>query len=52
MLNAMSEDLPHVRNHVADAIIISTPSAPYGPANIRTRLELEQQLIDNDKGKG
>ncbi|KAG2737898.1 hypothetical protein P692DRAFT_20760463, partial [Suillus brevipes Sb2] len=52
MLNAMSEDLPHVRNHVADAIVISTPSAPYGPTNIRTRLELEQQLVDNDKGKG
>ncbi|KAG2755656.1 hypothetical protein P692DRAFT_20717009 [Suillus brevipes Sb2] len=52
MLNAMSEDLPHVRNHVADAIVISTPSAPYGPTNICTRLELEQQLVDNDKGKG
>jgi hypothetical protein len=52
MLNAMSEDLPHVRNHVTDTIVISTPSAPYGPTNIHTCLELEQQLIDNDKGKG
>jgi hypothetical protein len=51
MLNAMGDDLPHVRNHVANAIVISTPSAPYGPTNIRSRLELEQQLVDNDKGK-
>jgi hypothetical protein len=52
MLNAMSKDIPHMHNHVADAIAISTPSAPYGPTNIRSCLELEQQLVDNDKGKG
>ncbi|KAG2045536.1 hypothetical protein BDR06DRAFT_859988, partial [Suillus hirtellus] len=44
MLNAMGEDLPHMRNHIADAITISTPSAPYSPTNICLCLELEQQL--------
>ncbi|KAG1761657.1 hypothetical protein EDD22DRAFT_847624 [Suillus occidentalis] len=52
MLNAMGKDLLHIHNHVANAIIISTPSAPYGPSSIHSHLELKQQLIDNDKGKG
>ncbi|KAG1887698.1 hypothetical protein F4604DRAFT_1538117, partial [Suillus subluteus] len=44
MLNAMSEDLPHVRNHIANSLATSTSSAPYGPSNIRARLDVEQQL--------
>ncbi|KAG1851586.1 hypothetical protein DFJ58DRAFT_661551 [Suillus subalutaceus] len=42
MLNAMSKDLPHVRNHVADVITISTSSAPYSPSKICSHLKLEQ----------
>ncbi|KAG2111903.1 uncharacterized protein F5147DRAFT_572896, partial [Suillus discolor] len=44
MLNAMAEDLPHVRNHIADALATSMSSNPYGPSNIRSRLDVEQQL--------
>ncbi|KAG0693561.1 hypothetical protein DFH29DRAFT_772007, partial [Suillus ampliporus] len=44
MLNAMSDDLPHVRNHIADALATSTSSSAYGPSNIRSRLDVEQQL--------
>jgi len=51
LLNAMTDDFPHVRNHIADAITTSSPSAPYGPSNIRARLDVEQQLIDSDKSK-
>ncbi|KAG2157898.1 uncharacterized protein EDB93DRAFT_1100712 [Suillus bovinus] len=51
MLNAMAEDLPHVRNHIADAITTSTSAAPYGPSNIRSHLEVEQQIINIEKSK-
>ncbi|KAG0695425.1 hypothetical protein DFH29DRAFT_779048, partial [Suillus ampliporus] len=46
MLNAMTDDLPHVRNHIADALSTSATqtSSIYGPANIRARLDVEQQL--------
>ncbi|KAG0704589.1 hypothetical protein DFH29DRAFT_777690, partial [Suillus ampliporus] len=44
MLNAMAEDLPHVRNHIADALATSTSANPYGPSNICSRLDVEQQL--------
>ncbi|KAG2153112.1 uncharacterized protein EDB93DRAFT_1061984, partial [Suillus bovinus] len=44
MLNAMSEELLHVRNHIADSLATSTSSAPYGPSNIRAHLDVEQQL--------
>ncbi|KAG2147389.1 uncharacterized protein EDB93DRAFT_1048794, partial [Suillus bovinus] len=44
MLNAMSDKLPHVRNHIADALSTSTSAATYGPANIRSCLDMEQQL--------
>ncbi|KAG1839786.1 hypothetical protein F4604DRAFT_1599333, partial [Suillus subluteus] len=44
MLNAMAEDLPHVHNHIADALATSTSNNPYGPSNIRSRLDVEQQL--------
>lgn len=51
MLNAMSDDLPHVRNHIADALATSTTTSIYGPSNIRSRLDVEQQLIDTAKGQ-
>ncbi|KAG2155313.1 uncharacterized protein EDB93DRAFT_1080542, partial [Suillus bovinus] len=44
MLNAMAEDLPHIRNHIADAITTSTSAAPYGPSNIHSHLDVEQQI--------
>ncbi|KAG2057264.1 hypothetical protein BDR06DRAFT_1037536 [Suillus hirtellus] len=37
---------------IAQILLIQTPSAPYSPTNICSCLELEQQLVDNDKGKG
>ncbi|KAG1874864.1 hypothetical protein F4604DRAFT_1544459, partial [Suillus subluteus] len=48
MLNAMMDDLPHVRNHIANALSTSTSTSTntstYGPSNIRARLDIEQQL--------
>ncbi|KAG1758479.1 hypothetical protein EDD22DRAFT_783887, partial [Suillus occidentalis] len=44
MLNTMAEELPHVRNHITDALATSTSSNPYGPSNICSRLDVEQQL--------
>ena len=56
MLNAMTDDLPHVRNHIADVLSTSTSTSAntsaYGPSNIRTRLDVEQQLLDTEKSKG
>ncbi|KAG1723198.1 hypothetical protein EDD22DRAFT_853998 [Suillus occidentalis] len=52
MLNAMADDLPHVHNHIADALATSTSSNPYGPSNICSCLDIEQQLIDTEKSKG
>jgi hypothetical protein len=51
MLNAMAEDLPHVRNHIADALSASTSTTAYGPSNICSHLDIEQQLIDTEKSK-
>ncbi|KAG2740703.1 hypothetical protein P692DRAFT_20752727 [Suillus brevipes Sb2] len=51
MLNAMTDDLPHVRNHIADALATSTSTSPYGHTNIRSRLDVEQQLLDSEKLK-
>jgi len=51
MLNAMAEDLPHVRNHIADALSTSTSATAYGPSNIHSCLDIEQQLIDTEKSK-
>ncbi|KAG2361283.1 hypothetical protein BDR07DRAFT_1377336 [Suillus spraguei] len=51
MLNAMAEDLPHVHNHIADALATSTSTTPYGPSNIHSRLDIEQQLIDTKRSK-
>jgi hypothetical protein len=52
MLNAMSDDLPHVRNHITDALSASSSTNVYGPSNIRARLDVKQQLIDTEKLKG
>ncbi|KAG1722974.1 hypothetical protein EDD22DRAFT_854052 [Suillus occidentalis] len=52
MLNAMAEDLPHVRNHITDALATSTSANPYGPFNIRSWLDIEQQLLNTKKSKG
>jgi hypothetical protein len=51
MLNAMADDLPHVWNHIADALTTSTASNPYGPTHIRSHLNVEQQLLDTAKSK-
>lgn len=50
-LNTLTDDFPHVRNHITNTITTSTPSASYGPNNIRARLDVEQQLIDSEKSK-
>ncbi|KAG2335252.1 hypothetical protein BDR05DRAFT_993555, partial [Suillus weaverae] len=49
MLNAMMDELTHVCNHIADALSSSTSLSSYGPTNIRSRLDMEQQLLDVDK---
>ncbi|KAG2068607.1 hypothetical protein BDR04DRAFT_1119691 [Suillus decipiens] len=49
MLNAMTYKLPHVQNHIADALSTSTSTTTYGPANICSHLDMEQQLLDADK---
>jgi hypothetical protein len=51
MLNAMAEDLPHVCNHIADALATSTSATSYGPSNIRSYLDVKQQLIDTETSK-
>jgi hypothetical protein len=51
MLNAMAEDLPHVQNHIADALATSTSATTYGPSNICSRLDVKQQLIDTETSK-
>jgi hypothetical protein len=52
MLNAMAEDLPHVRNHIADALATSTSTTTYGPMNVCSHLDVEQQIIDTEQSKG
>ncbi|KAG1813582.1 uncharacterized protein BJ212DRAFT_1300976 [Suillus subaureus] len=51
MLNAMAEDLPHIQNHITDALTTSTITNPYGPSHIHSRLDVEQQLLDTAKSK-
>jgi hypothetical protein len=52
MLNTMAEDLPHVRNHIADALATSTSTTTYSPMNIHSHLDVEQQFIDIEQSKG
>jgi hypothetical protein len=49
MLNAMNDELTHVHNHIANVLSTSTSTSSYGPTNICSRLDMEQQLIDADK---
>ncbi|KAG2357524.1 hypothetical protein BDR07DRAFT_1490619 [Suillus spraguei] len=51
MLNTMSDELPHICNHVADTITISASTKAYGPSHIRSHLDVEQQLIDTESAK-
>ncbi|KAG1877576.1 hypothetical protein DFJ58DRAFT_619083, partial [Suillus subalutaceus] len=44
MLNALSGDLSHVRDQVASSLAGSTLLHPFTPNDIRTRLDMEQQL--------
>ncbi|KAF8432337.1 hypothetical protein L210DRAFT_819171, partial [Boletus edulis BED1] len=46
MLNGLSDELPGVRDHIADCITRSSPRDPYTPALARLRLDTEQQLLD------
>ncbi|KAG1827026.1 uncharacterized protein BJ212DRAFT_1294408 [Suillus subaureus] len=52
MLNVMSDDLPHIQNHIMDALSTSSSTNAYGPSNIRAPLDVEQQLINTEKMKG
>ncbi|KAG2346224.1 hypothetical protein BDR05DRAFT_946270 [Suillus weaverae] len=49
MLNTMTDEFTHVRNHIADALSSSTSLSSYRPTNIRSHLDMEQQLLDADK---
>ncbi|KAG1734845.1 hypothetical protein EDD22DRAFT_757915, partial [Suillus occidentalis] len=44
MLNTMADNLPYVENHITHALTTSTSSNPYGPLNICSHLDVEQQL--------
>ncbi|KAG1758628.1 hypothetical protein EDD22DRAFT_849868 [Suillus occidentalis] len=50
MLNTISDDLPYVRNHIANVLSISTTTTIYSPSNICSCLDVEQQLINTTKG--
>lgn len=52
MLNAMSNNLPHVQNHIANALSVSTTTSIYSPSNIHSHLDVKQQLINMAKGSG
>ncbi|KIK45157.1 hypothetical protein CY34DRAFT_78499 [Suillus luteus UH-Slu-Lm8-n1] len=52
MLNVMARELPHVRNHIADALATSTSSNLYGLSNIHSCLDVKQKLINTEKSKG
>jgi len=47
MMNAMDNELPHVRDHIMDTIIHSTASDPYTPPMALSHLVMEQQLVDS-----
>ena len=46
-MNALSDELPHVRDHITDAIVRSSASDPYTPLMAHTQLKMEQQLADS-----
>ncbi|KAG2050614.1 hypothetical protein BDR06DRAFT_891328, partial [Suillus hirtellus] len=45
MLNAMSDDLPHIQNHITDALSTSSSTNVYSASNICAQLNVEQQLV-------
>lgn len=47
MMNALSEELPHVRDHIADYISRSSAQDPYTPTLAMACLDTEQQLVEN-----
>ena len=47
MMNALSDELPHIRDQIADAIVHSSVSDPYTPLMAYTQLEMEQQIVDS-----
>ncbi|KIK78175.1 hypothetical protein PAXRUDRAFT_17026 [Paxillus rubicundulus Ve08.2h10] len=49
MMNAMSEELPSVCDHIADCIAQSTTLQPYSSHRVRLRLDVEQQLVEATK---
>ncbi|KAG1852550.1 hypothetical protein F4604DRAFT_1592016, partial [Suillus subluteus] len=44
MLNAMTDEFTHVQNQIADALSSCMSLSTYGPTNIHSRLNMEQQL--------
>ncbi|KIK75242.1 hypothetical protein PAXRUDRAFT_19167 [Paxillus rubicundulus Ve08.2h10] len=49
MLNALSGELNAVQTQVVSLLSSSTPTRPFTSADIRARLNTEQQLLDNEK---
>ncbi|KIK75749.1 hypothetical protein PAXRUDRAFT_18731 [Paxillus rubicundulus Ve08.2h10] len=51
MLNALSGELNTVQTQVASLLSSSTKNHPFTSADIRTRLDTKQQLLDNEKAR-
>ncbi|KIJ06694.1 hypothetical protein PAXINDRAFT_91623, partial [Paxillus involutus ATCC 200175] len=51
MLNALSGELNTVQTQVASLLSSSTKDRPFTSADIRARLDTEQQLLDNEKAR-
>ncbi|KIK77894.1 hypothetical protein PAXRUDRAFT_17203 [Paxillus rubicundulus Ve08.2h10] len=51
MLNALSGELNAVQTQVASLLSSSTSMHPFMSADIHTRLDTEQQLLDNEKAR-
>ncbi|KIK75133.1 hypothetical protein PAXRUDRAFT_153437, partial [Paxillus rubicundulus Ve08.2h10] len=49
MLNALSGELSAVQTQVASLLSLSSKDRPFTSADIRARLDTEQQLLDNEK---
>jgi hypothetical protein len=47
IMNAMTDNLPHVWDHITNVIVHSTTSNPYTPLMVHARLEMEQHLADS-----
>ncbi|KAF9218696.1 hypothetical protein BS17DRAFT_770553 [Gyrodon lividus] len=51
MLNALSGKLSTVQTQIASLLSLSSKDRPFTSADIRTRLDTEQQLLDNEKAR-